>query len=364
MGCSPESNTGFAPQEHASFLALSPRERQVLQCTADGLTVDETITQLGISRGTIETYRRQIGFRVGKNSLTDNQGSQTHSAMIMLIQDGIENDHLQHALPDQYSPSALTPRESEVLNMVTKGKTLTDIAREFKISNVTITVHMSHIHRKLGTKNSYHLAARVTSLKVLGIWEKLNLDGSSTKDVSSLPLSPRVIEVLQQMSDGKTVRETGETMGVSEYMVNYYRSRIGQIGMRGKKDYPYDKDRSKNHSVTAGLIIDGITMGHLKHELPKDYVPERLTPAEHTILQLILQGKTLVDISKILWISYKTMEAHSAHIHKKLGTSTLCHLIARATYLEINNLFPPVYDKRIKGWENGNNDTSGNQPTP
>lgn len=52
----------------------------------------------------------------------------------------------------------------------------------------------------------------------------------------------------------------------------------------------------------------------------------KLTPREHGIMVLLAQGKSSRAISEELRISIKTVEAHRAHIMKKLGVSGMAAL--------------------------------------
>ncbi|MDD5339302.1 MAG: helix-turn-helix transcriptional regulator [Dehalococcoidales bacterium] len=49
--------------------------------------------------------------------------------------------------------SALTPREREVLEMVTAGKSNQEMADKLEISKRTVEVHRANIYEKLGIKN-------------------------------------------------------------------------------------------------------------------------------------------------------------------------------------------------------------------
>jgi DNA-binding NarL/FixJ family response regulator len=56
----------------------------------------------------------------------------------------------------------------------------------------------------------------------------------------------------------------------------------------------------------------------------------RLTPREREILQLLAEGRTNTEISKLLSITVKTVETHRAALMKKLGVSSLAELIRYA----------------------------------
>ncbi len=52
----------------------------------------------------------------------------------------------------------LTPREREVLQGLTEGRSNKEIAREFDIQEVTVKLHVKTLSRKLGARNRTHAA--------------------------------------------------------------------------------------------------------------------------------------------------------------------------------------------------------------
>jgi DNA-binding NarL/FixJ family response regulator len=58
----------------------------------------------------------------------------------------------------------LTPREAEVLNLLARGYTNREIAAMLVISVRTVSVHVSHILRKLGAPNRLEAAATISRL--------------------------------------------------------------------------------------------------------------------------------------------------------------------------------------------------------
>ncbi|HZW44263.1 MAG TPA: LuxR C-terminal-related transcriptional regulator [Dermatophilaceae bacterium] len=54
--------------------------------------------------------------------------------------------------------AGLTPREREVLSLVTTGRTYAEIARALYISEKTVSLHISNLLRKTGTANRIELA--------------------------------------------------------------------------------------------------------------------------------------------------------------------------------------------------------------
>lgn len=148
--------------ESNPFSWLSPREIELLQHTANGLTNDEIGIQLeGTSTKAVE-YRKQ--------KMLKKYGANTYLIMILLIRFGINQDYLDHQLPEDYSPTALTPRENEVLQGILEGERQKQISDRLLITTKSVETYIGHIHAKLGTQNAYHLAARTTYLKKNDMW--------------------------------------------------------------------------------------------------------------------------------------------------------------------------------------------------
>lgn len=61
----------------------------------------------------------------------------------------------------------LTPRESEVLAWVAKGKTNADVGKILGLSDRTVQKHLEHIYQKLGVET--RTTATVRALKILGV---------------------------------------------------------------------------------------------------------------------------------------------------------------------------------------------------
>lgn len=163
----------YAPSEWVPSLMLSPREREVLQLIADGLTSAEIGLEMGISIKTVETHRLnigKIGFGLNRRTIPNDYNRQTYLTICSLIKDGIENNYLEHRLPVGFSPDPLTRRENEVAEMVLEGRSVPDISRETWYSESTLFCHLSNAYKKLQTRNVHHLNARVSLLKKYGAW--------------------------------------------------------------------------------------------------------------------------------------------------------------------------------------------------
>ena len=60
--------------------------------------------------------------------------------------------------------STLTPREIEIVKLISKGKTNTEISRELQISSRTVKKHLEHVYRKQGVRTRSAAVARFLNI--------------------------------------------------------------------------------------------------------------------------------------------------------------------------------------------------------
>ena len=60
-----------------------------------------------------------------------------------------------------------------------------------------------------------------------------------------------------------------------------------------------------------------------------------LTPSEHRVLRLVLDGKSNKEIADLLNRSRRTIEVHRAHVMRKLGADSLVDLIKRTATMAL-----------------------------
>ncbi len=65
----------------------------------------------------------------------------------------------EHATPSRLATAALTPRETEVLSWVAKGKTNRDVGEILGLSPRTVNKHLEHVFEKLGVETRAAAAA-------------------------------------------------------------------------------------------------------------------------------------------------------------------------------------------------------------
>lgn len=72
----------------------------------------------------------------------------------------------QSKSPDNPKNALLSPRETEVLFLVSSGRTYKEISRILGISEVTVKFHINNSVRKLGVINSRHAIAKALELNL------------------------------------------------------------------------------------------------------------------------------------------------------------------------------------------------------
>ncbi|MCC6203131.1 MAG: response regulator transcription factor [Gammaproteobacteria bacterium] len=84
--------------------------------------------------------------------------------------------------------------------------------------------------------------------------------------------------------------------------------------------------------VSAGKVYlsNGMSTNELLTSLRKRRTTDVLTPRERQILKLVGEGKSTKEISKLLEISYKTVDAHRNHIMLKLDIHEVAGLVRYA----------------------------------
>lgn len=82
----------------------------------------------------------------------------------------------------------------------------------------------------------------------------------------------------------------------------------------------YDGDIYLSQPVSTSLISDYLL--HRQQTTPKS-VLDQLSPREHEILKLVVNGKTSAEIAGLLFLSPKTVESYRSRMMRKLGIHDL-----------------------------------------
>ncbi|MEX0781790.1 MAG: response regulator transcription factor [Dehalococcoidia bacterium] len=90
-----------------------------------------------------------------------------------------------------------------------------------------------------------------------------------------------------------------------------------------------------NHYFSSGLAeqFDLTAVFEKARQAEEDNTEKPLTPREREVLQLIAEGHGNASIGEHLFVSVKTVEAHKAHVMKKLKTKNHAELVRHALRL-------------------------------
>ncbi len=82
---------------------------------------------------------------------------------------------------------------------------------------------------------------------------------------------------------------------------------------------------AKGDTVVPPGVADKLVR-HLRD--PKESLPHMsLTPREFQVFQLLVEGHSINDIAKTMFLSSKTVSTHKAHIHEKMEIPTTAGLV-------------------------------------
>lgn len=91
--------------------------------------------------------------------------SQMGPGLMEKMVDGILHSSTVKTEPIEPELAQLTPRELDVLNLIGKGSTNREIARQLYITEGTVKTHMTHIFNRLNLRNRSQLAIYANSVK-------------------------------------------------------------------------------------------------------------------------------------------------------------------------------------------------------
>ena len=115
-----------------------------------------------MSESNDKVFFTQSGLRLSVR----NMGSVGLGETMLLLEQRSTNG----AVPSRLAQAALTPRETEVLSWLAKGKTNRDIGDILGMSHRTVNKHLEHIFEKLGveTRSAAAALARLQWVRSLG----------------------------------------------------------------------------------------------------------------------------------------------------------------------------------------------------
>jgi DNA-binding NarL/FixJ family response regulator len=87
----------------------------------------------------------------------DTDGQQLLKAIETLASGGrFISRSLESLIAERYPSAEITPRETDVLRLLAKGLGTVDIARQLKVAQKTVRIHISNLLEKLGARDRTH----------------------------------------------------------------------------------------------------------------------------------------------------------------------------------------------------------------
>lgn len=145
-------------------VALSERQKEVLNYLAEGLSNFQIAQRLQVAVGTISSYRRSLYRRLDVHSRAEivryvqaqsgDHQYRTEAEPLSLAPAAIAYSMAQTA-GDSLIDHGLSPRQLEILQSVADGMTNKEIARRLDLSEQTVKTYRRTLYRKLGISSRY-----------------------------------------------------------------------------------------------------------------------------------------------------------------------------------------------------------------
>ena len=125
--------------------------------------------------------------------------------------------------------------------------------------------------------------------------------------------------------------------------VNGSQQLVEEVLQAGAKGYLLKSDAGKDiveaidalrqgkpyfNSRVGDIVLNGYLQG--KEAPPPFATPEKLTPREREVIQLIVEGQSTKEIANTLGVSVKTAETHRSHVMRKLRVHSVSELVLLA----------------------------------
>ena len=171
----------------------------------------------------------------------------------------------------------------------------------------------------------------------------IQLAAEQTPDVAVLDLAMPVLNGLDAAREIGRASPRTRVILLTVHTEDPYVSRALKAGIRGyvlKSQAAEDLVRAIREVARGAVYLSpGVSEGVVEAYLTKRDLPlDPLTPREHQVLQLIVEGKTTKEVAALLGISVKTAESHRMRIMAKLHVHETAGLVR---YALREKLVPP-----------------------
>jgi DNA-binding NarL/FixJ family response regulator len=171
----------------------------------------------------------------------------------------------------------------------------------------------------------------------------IKLAAQLTPDVAVLDLAMPKLNGLDAAREITRVSPQTRTILLTMHTEDPYVARALKVGIRGyvlKSQTAEDLVRAIREVARGAVYLSpGVSETVVEAYLAKrDLPPDPLTPREHQVLQLIVEGKTTKEVAALLGVSVKTAESHRMRIMAKLDIHGTAGLVL---YAIRQGLVPP-----------------------
>jgi len=194
-----------------------------------------------------------------------------------------------------------------------------------------------------------HPAIRVAVRLVIDHTLDLNVCGEASSAVETLHILEKrvpdvlILDISLEDTHGLNLLKTIHTLHPELPIVLYtghparvYAEQAYRLGASGFVDKSWDASELLEAIRTAcrgDVYVHPLVSEHVSRSDRKgsdvlpEYSVERLTKREREVFQLIVEGRPIQEMERILGMNRKTIEAHRRRIRDKLGFRTLSELI-------------------------------------
>lgn len=204
---------------------LTKRETEIVHLLVNGVPPKEMGRELYIASSSVNTHLKNIKKKLNVSSNTE--------TIAYLINNNLINENV--FLSSNSVECKLTHREKEILELIVKGKTSKEIARELFVSDQTVDSHKKNILSKVGVRS-------MNEIVILHLRKLLNIklpNDDEFEDGLERPynLTKRQFQILGKLVSGLSTRQIAESLNLTTHSIESHKGRIfKKLDVRSSKE--------------------------------------------------------------------------------------------------------------------------------
>lgn len=237
----------------------------------------------------------------------------------------------EYVEPTEFAQNPLTPRQYEILDLLSRGISSKAIARDFGISVFTVHKHKSETMLRLGANNMVHAVSIGFDLGFLSP----DVDDSPDRIIPKL--TPVEKDEIFAAARGLDSEGSAAERGTSMHTARKHRNNI--IQKFGTSGFVHVMRLARE----AGILMtpeDRTTVAPQEKNDVESIVPKQtpnrfLSPSESTVLDLVSYGLSAADIANKLGVSVYTIRKHQNNGYRKLKVQNAAGAVQKGFELGI-----------------------------